>query len=135
MGWLSSIFGFEAKASLEASKEKTYGNTWQTETTGESSNERLILDTNAINKIVDDVLSGPDAAQGLADIFAGEQRSGLYDSSVAAQEAGDLTANLIGELAKVTAEKQRSGTNTKQTDKREDYSKTDVASAASIGIS
>jgi len=61
--------------------------------------EQLILDDVAIQKIIEDVLGGP---QGLAQIFAGEQTAGIFDSSVAAQAAGDLAANLVGEIAKLT---------------------------------
>jgi hypothetical protein len=64
--------------------------------------ERLNLDQNAIEKIIADVLG---SESGLASIFAGEQQAGIFDSSVAAQASGDLVANLIGELAKITGER------------------------------
>lgn len=60
---------------------------------------QLSLDQTAIEKIIGDVLG---SESGLASIFGGEQTAGLFDSSVAAQASGDLVANLIGELAKVT---------------------------------
>jgi len=62
---------------------------------------RLELDPAAITRIIEEVLSGP---EGLASIFAGEQTAGIFNSSVAAQAAGNLTAKLVGELAKLTAE-------------------------------
>ena len=68
--------------------------------TGEERS-RLELDPAAITRIIEEVLSGP---EGLASIFAGEQTAGIFDSSVAAQAAGNLTAKLVGELAKLTAE-------------------------------
>lgn len=61
--------------------------------------EQLKLDEAAIQKIIEDVLGGP---QGLASIFQGEQTAGIFDSTVAAQAAGDLAANLVGEIAKLT---------------------------------
>lgn len=61
--------------------------------------EQLQLDDLAIQKIIGDVLGG---TQGLASIFGGEQAVGIFDSSVSAQAAGDLAANLVGELAKIT---------------------------------
>jgi hypothetical protein len=70
-------------------------------TTGETR-ERLEISDEAIGKIIQDVLSGAD---GLAGIFAGEQNAGIFNSSVANQAAGDLAANITGEIAKLRAEK------------------------------
>lgn len=64
--------------------------------------ERYNLDQNAIDKMIQDVLGGAD---GLASIFSGEKNAGIFDSSVAAQAAGNLAANLVGELAKLTSER------------------------------
>lgn len=64
--------------------------------------DRLEISDEAINKIVNDILSGP---EGLASIFGGEQVAGIFDSSVAAQAAGDLTAKISGEIAKLRAER------------------------------
>jgi hypothetical protein len=60
---------------------------------------QLELEQTAVDKIIQDVLG---SADGLANIFQGEQTAGIFDSSVAAQASGDLTANLVGELAKIT---------------------------------
>jgi hypothetical protein len=60
---------------------------------------QLELDQEAISKIIDDVLGG---TSGLASIFGGEQNAGIFDSTVAAQASGDLAANIVGELAKIT---------------------------------
>lgn len=76
-----------------------------------TSSERLILQEEAIKKIIEDVLGGAD---GLASIFSGEQTSGIFDSSVAAQASGDLAAKLVGEIAKLTGEKVTSGTSVQQ---------------------
>lgn len=89
---LSSIFG---------GKTSTSGNTTASgseKRTGKTTNQ-LQLDPAAVQKIIQDVLGGAD---GLASIFSGEQSSGLYNSSTAAQAAGDLTAKLVGEIAKLT---------------------------------
>lgn len=65
--------------------------------------ERLKVSDEAIQKIIEDVLGG---TEGLASIFAGEQTAGIFSSSVAAQAAGDLSAKLAGEIAKLTAERE-----------------------------
>lgn len=69
--------------------------------TGEAR-DRLEISDEAIDKIVRDILAGP---EGLASIFGGEQVAGIFDSSVAAQAAGDLTAKITGEIAKLRAER------------------------------
>ena len=74
----------------------------RTKSTKEESGRRtsqLQLEDEAVQKIIEDVLGG---ANGIASIFAGEQNSGIFDSSVANQASGDLAANLVGELAKIT---------------------------------
>ena len=82
-------------ASTSAEKERESS----TEVFSGTKTTQLQLDQEATDKIIADVLGG---ANGLADIFGGEQNAGIFDSSVAAQASGDLTANLIGELAKLT---------------------------------
>jgi hypothetical protein len=62
---------------------------------------RLELDEEAISKIILDTLG---SAQGLGSIFMQEQGSGLYNSTVSANAAGDLVSRLVGEIAKLTAE-------------------------------
>ena len=62
--------------------------------------EQLDISEEGLQKIVADVLGG---TEGLADIFSGEQLQGLYDTTAAAQAAGNLVTNLAGELAKLTA--------------------------------
>ena len=61
--------------------------------------EQLQLEDAAVQQIIRDVLGGAD---GLASIFAAEQNSGIFKSSVAAQAAGDLASKLVGEIAKIT---------------------------------
>lgn len=65
--------------------------------------EQLKLDEAGVQKIIEDVLGGP---QGLASIFAGQNTAGIFDSTVSAQAAGDLAANLVGEIAKITGVKE-----------------------------
>jgi hypothetical protein len=84
---------------LGASKEKTRESGTERRTGAVTQTEQLKLDEEAVQKIIEDVLGG---AGGLAEIFAGEQTAGIFDSSVAAQAAGDLTAKLTGEIAKLT---------------------------------
>ena len=84
-------------ASTKRGKEETRGS--GTSSSTGTKTEQLQLEQDAVDKIVQDVLGG---AEGLASIFAGEQASGIFNSSVANQEAGDLAANLVGELAKLT---------------------------------
>lgn len=88
---MSLKFGASRKTTKESATKKTTGTVTQ--------REQLKLDEEAVQKIIEDVLSGP---QGLASIFQGEQTAGIFDSSVAAQAAGDLAANLVGEIAKLT---------------------------------
>jgi hypothetical protein len=87
-----------------------------TTTTDTTQTERLKLDEAAIQKIIEDVLGG---AEGLAGIFSKEQAAGVFDSSVAAQAAGDLASKLVGELAKLTAEKEVTQTGTQVTKSQE----------------
>lgn len=88
------------------------------------SRERLEISDEAIDKIVSDILSGPD---GLASIFGGEQNAGIFDSSVAAQAAGDLTAKISGEIAKLRAERIQTENKTQtQTQTTEEQRRTDV---------
>lgn len=76
---------------------------------------QLELDQTAIDKIVQDVLGG---GNGLANIFGGEQTAGIFNSSVAAQASGDLAANLVGELAKLTGKTVTTGTETIEEQRR-----------------
>ena len=74
-----------------------------TSTSSGTTTERLNIEQEGIDKIIQDVLGG---AEGLASIFSGEQNAGIFDSSVAAQAAGDLASRLVGEIAQLTAEKE-----------------------------
>lgn len=78
-----------------------------------SSTEGLEIDDAAVDKIVQDLLS---ADGGLADIMGGEQSTGLFNSSVAALEAGDLTANIVGEIAKLRAKKVKTSEGMEETE-------------------
>lgn len=73
-------------------------------TTGEVTGtdiKKLVIDPEAITRIIQEVLGG---TSGLASIFAGEKTAGVFDSTTATQQAGDLVARLVGEIAKLTAE-------------------------------
>lgn len=81
---------------------------------------KLVLDQAAIDKLIADVLG---AEGGLADIFSQEKATGLYNTSAAKKETGNLLASIVGELAKLTGEQvtteessgtQESSTNTKE---------------------
>jgi len=67
-----------------------------------TTKERFELNTEGVLALVEDVLT---SEQGLASIFSGEKATGLYDTSVARQEAGDLIGQIAGELAKLTGTK------------------------------
>ena len=88
---------FGGSTSGTSEREKTDINTKENKTGTKTS--QLQLDDDAINKMIEDALG---SADGLSAIFGGEQSTGLYNSTVANQAAGDLTAKLIGELAKIT---------------------------------
>ena len=106
LGGIETLFGSETSGSSSGTAKSV------SEATAEISGEardRLEISDEAIDKIVSDILSGP---EGLASIFAGEQAAGVFNTSVAAQAAGDLTAKITGEIAKLRAERV-------QTEKRE----------------
>lgn len=88
--------------SAKASKETKEENLDQIVTRTGTQTDFMEIDDEAVKKITDDLLS---ADGGLASIFAGEQSSGIFNSSVAALEAGDLSANIVGEIAKLRAKK------------------------------
>ena len=78
------------------------GNFSEIATTSSKQSDKLNIDQEGIDKIIRDVLGGAD---GLAAIFQGAQTAGIFNSSVAAQAAGDLASRLAGEIAKLTAER------------------------------
>jgi len=119
---IDSIFGTGTNTSGNV-KESYSGTTEQTNIydslvsnvqTGKES-QYLDIDEAGVERIVQELLSG---TGGLAEIFSGEQASGLYSSSVAAQESGDLVAKVAGEIAKLTAKQIT------EQDVREDATKT-----------
>lgn len=97
IGGLEGIFG---------SSQSTSGSTsQQSETTASLTGEnrsKLEIEDEAIAKIVSDLFSG---REGLASIFAGESNAGIFDSSVANLAAGDLVAQIVGEISKLRAER------------------------------
>lgn len=88
--------------SLKAKKGKSRSSTSTTENVKETGRrvEQLDISQEGIDKIIADVLGGAD---GLAEIFAEENVAGIFDTSVAAQAAGDLATKLAGEIARLTA--------------------------------
>lgn len=111
-GFNQFLTGIETLFGKESSQTVKQTASSRSEATAEFSGEardRLDISDEAIDKIVSDILSGP---EGLASIFGGEQVAGIFDSSVAAQAAGDLTSKIVGEIAKLRAERV-------QTEKRE----------------
>lgn len=64
--------------------------------------EQLDISEEGVQRVLEELLS---SEQGLAAIFSEENISGLYQSSVAAQAAGDLVAQVAGEIAKLKARK------------------------------
>lgn len=93
-GSLQDLFGRDASVSTSGSGSS--------KTTGKQT-EKLNIDQEAVMKIIQDVLGG---AGGLAELFSTENVSGLYNSTAAVQAAGDLASKLVGEIAKLTAEKE-----------------------------
>ena len=116
--------GITMDIGVKKKKSKNEGLTDRSITGTES--QQLKLDDAAVQKIIDDVLG---SGQGLASIFGGEQTAGIFDSSVAAQSAGDLAANIVGELAKLTGE----SVTTK--DLKERAITTDTSKTTSAGLS
>lgn len=104
IGATESLLGGTTKGKSKSQATSITRGTQESLTTG---TEQLILDPAAITRIIEEVLSGP---EGLASIFQGEQTAGIFSSSVAAQAAGNLTAKLVGELAKLTGETVTGGT-------------------------
>lgn len=111
--------GAKAGTEGESSRSKTHEEEQRAKDSREVS--QLELTQEGIDKIVADVLGG---ANGLAAIFAGEQSSGLYNSSVAANEAGDLSAKLVGEIARLTG-RQVSTTEEDEISGRQSYTRED----------
>ena len=72
----------------------------QTGTKTGTESKGLEIDQAAVDKIVQDILSGE---SGLADIFSQEAGAGVYASTSAKQAAGDLVSKIAGEIAKLQA--------------------------------
>jgi len=81
--------------------------------------KQLQISAAGVDKIIEDVLG---SEEGIAEIFSQENVAGIFDSSVAAQASGDLVANLVGEIAKLTAKevKTTGGTTTQVSEEEED---------------
>jgi len=92
-GALGDIFGGSSEVSVSGSGTRK-GTT--------TISEGLEIEQAGIEKLIQDILG---SEQGLASIFSEEQVAGIFSSSVAAQGAGNLLTNLVGEIAKLTAKK------------------------------
>ncbi len=100
--------GGSAGGSTEKNTSKTQ--TQETKTTDLTTSSQLKLQQEAIDKLIEDVLGA--GGSGLASIFGGEQATGLFNTTTSAEQAGDLAAKIVGELAKLTGEQvtTKSGT-------------------------
>jgi hypothetical protein len=120
LGNVTALVGSETSGSTVSSLDQLTEGFASSTAEGKSSGEsrdRLDISDEAIDKIVSDILSGPD---GLASIFAGEQNAGIFNSSVSAQAAGDLSSKITGEIAKLRAERIQTE------DKTESLNKTQI---------
>lgn len=88
-----------------------------------TTKQKTEIDQAGIDKIIQDVLGG---AGGLAEIFAGEQSSGIFNSTVAAQAAGDLASKLTGEIAKLQAETSSTTVHDESTDSEAESDQDDL---------
>jgi len=93
LGGLASILG----GSSSSETDRTVSTTG-----GKKTVDQLQVDQAGIDKAIQDILGG---TQGLGSIFSEEQVSGLYNTSVAKQETGDLMAKIAGEIAKLTGKR------------------------------
>lgn len=100
VGGLTGIFGGSETVSGSGTTEKTGVTT-----------ERLQFKRGDLEAIVGRALK----EGGIADIFSEEKVAGIFDSSVKAQAAGDLIAQITGELAKLSGERRGSVTSTDKT--------------------
>lgn len=110
-----------AKKGSEKTKTK------QSKETDMLTTEKLNIEQSAVDKILEDVLG---SSQGLAEIFSAEQGIGLFNSTTSAEQAGDLVSKVVGEIAKLTAERQvtKKGTEDLEGTSRTDESKREVSS-------
>ena len=99
-GALTDLFGTGSDQEIQGTQHRV-GTQRATGVQHRRGAKRLVISDEAIQQIIQDMLSETDG--GLAAIFAGEKSSGLYNSSVAAEEAGDLAAKILGEVGKLRA--------------------------------
>jgi hypothetical protein len=124
------LFGSSSKQKGRSITESSTLSSLTANTQGETR-ERLEISDEAIDEIISDSLSG---AGGLAEIFAGEQNAGIFNSSVSNQAAGELTANIVGEIAKLRAEKVGTvDTTTTQEEEQTGTQKTNTSSKSGGG--
>ena len=97
----SSSFS-DINAGLFGTDQDVSGSSSGTTSTSGRISEQLQIDKEGIIEMISDVLGGEG---GLADIFGKAGASGIYNATTAKQEAGNLLAQIAGELAKVTGTK------------------------------
>lgn len=107
--------GSDARKKKDTSETRTS----QRKDTDLTSVEKLNIDEEGVLKIIEDILG---SGQGLASIFGGEQATGLYNSTVAKEQGEDLATKVVGEIARLTAEREttKRGSETLQGDQRTD---------------
>jgi len=86
-------------AGLFGGATSSSGNSTVTSDASGKRESQLQLSQEAINKLIQDVLG---ADGGIADIFSNEKALGLYDTTTAQKQSGELMAAIVGELAKLT---------------------------------
>jgi len=130
-GAVSDVKGItEALGAIFGSATQQSGSVSGTQKSSAKRTEKLVLDQDAITKIIADALGG---AGGLAEIFAGEQSSGIFNSSVSAQAAGDLTSKIVGELAKLTSVRESTEEGTQESTSEQFTANEDGGLIGSIG--
>jgi len=89
---ISALYGEEISTNVTGSSTKT--------ATGDAAaTEQFVVDQDAIDKVISDILGGN---EGLAAILSEEQGAGIFESSVAPDAIGELVAKVAGEIAKLT---------------------------------
>lgn len=111
-GALGDLFGSSQSGETSGSENST---------TKSTTKESYKLSQEALDKIIEDALS---STGGLKEIFSDENASGLYNTTVAREMAGDLLSKIIGEVAAITS------TKTTQTDSK---TKTKTSGSSSSG--
>ncbi len=115
MGVLDSVTGF-ANASLgKLGVGMEQGKVNTSSTTSMNQTKQRVLDQNAIDKLLYDLLAQD---QGLAQLASGENLAGGFNSSTKTLMAQDFLTKVLGEVALITAPEVTSGTTTQDSVQR-----------------